>query len=169
MESASAAATHFGAGPLLRVQSDERLAQLASAGSDDAYEVLVHRYRRSLLRATRRILPEDRAEDAVQQGLLDAHRSLARGRAPDRFRPWLHRIAINAALKEVRGDGETVPLSDEIDGVDGPAVIAERREGLARTIRAIGDLPESQRRALVARELEGRSHEEIARELGLSG
>jgi RNA polymerase sigma factor (sigma-70 family) len=169
MESATASAGHTGGISLLRLHSDERLARLAAAGKADAFEVLVRRYRAALIRAARRILPEDRAEDAVQQALLDAHRALARGDDPDRFRPWLHRIAVNAALKELRGDDDTVPLAEELNGVEGPAQTHERRERLRQTVEAIHALPGSQRRALVARELEGRSHAEIAQELGLSG
>jgi hypothetical protein len=72
MESATASAGHTGGISLLRLHSDERLARLAAAGNADAFEVLVRRYRAALIRAARRILPEDRAEDAVQQALLDA-------------------------------------------------------------------------------------------------
>ena len=169
MESATASAGHTGGISLLRLHSDERLARLAAAGNADAFEVLVRRYRAALIRAVRRMLPEDRAEDAVQQALLDAHRALARGDDPDRFRPWLHRIAVNAALKELRGDDDTVPLAEELNGVEGPAQTHERRERLRQTVDAIHALPSGQRRALVARELEGKSHAQIARELGLSG
>jgi RNA polymerase sigma factor (sigma-70 family) len=156
-------------GILLRVQSDERLAELASAGRHDAFELLVRRYRKGLVRACRRILPDDRAEDAVQQALLDAHRALTRNGSPDRFRPWLDRIAVNAALKQRKEGGDTAPLSEGLDGVEGPEVVHDRRERLGRVVRAVDRLPSRQRRALVLRELEGRSHAEIARELGLSG
>ena len=55
---------------LLRTQSDERLVALARAGHDRAFEAIVERYRRPLLRACRRILPEARAEDALQQAQM---------------------------------------------------------------------------------------------------
>ena len=67
-------------------------------------------------------------------------------------RPWLHRIAVNAALKELRGDDDTVPLAEELNGVEGPAQTHERRERLRQTVDAIHALPSGQRRALVARE-----------------
>jgi RNA polymerase sigma factor (sigma-70 family) len=172
VEPIAASAARLGGISLLRLQSDERLAQLAAKGSDDAFEALVRRHRRSLVRASGRILPDDRAEDAVQQALLDAHQALRGNGAPERFEPWLHRIAINAALKIVRKDRDepSIEIDEErVDGVAGPEQVRERRERLGRTVGAISALPARQRRALVLRELEGRSHAEIARELGLSG
>jgi RNA polymerase sigma factor (sigma-70 family) len=156
-------------GPIFRLQSDERLARLAAAGNGRAFEVLVRRHRPGLVRASRRILSSEGAEDAAQQALLNAQQALRRNGAPERFEPWLHRIAVNAALKQLKGTPEELPLDeDRLDGVEQSAERAERREKLRETIGAIGALPERQRRALVLRELEGRSHTEIARDLGLS-
>jgi RNA polymerase sigma factor (sigma-70 family) len=171
VEPIAASAARLGGIWLLRLQSDERLAQLAAKGSDDAFEALVRRHRQSLVRASRRILPDDRAEDAVQQALLDAHQALRRNGPPERFEQWLHRIAINSALKVARKDRDepSIEIDEErVDRVAGPEQVRERRERLGRTVGAISALPPRQRRALVLRELEGRSHAEIARELGLS-
>src|SRR5919106_796959 len=94
---------------LFRTQSDARLVALASAGHDRAFEAIVERYRRPLLRACRRILPEARAGDALQQALLAAaadpadeveRRALVRrtlvavAALPDRQRDALLRTAI---------------------------------------------------------------------------
>ncbi len=155
--------------PLLRLQSDDRLARLAADGSDSAFELLVRRHRPALQRASARILSGPAAEDAVQQALLSAHQALRRNGAPERFEPWLHQIAVNAALKELRRSPEDLPLDEErTNGVEQPPESQERRETLQQTIEAISGLPARQRRALVLRELEGRSHDEIARSLGLS-
>jgi RNA polymerase sigma factor (sigma-70 family) len=155
--------------PILRLQSDDRLARLAADGGDSAFEILVRRHRPALLRSCSRILPGPQAEDAVQQALLGAHQALLRNGAPDRFEPWLHRIAVNAALKELGRSPEELPLDDErTDGVEQPPEGHERRERLRETVEAIGALPARQRRALLLRELEGRSHTEIARSLGLT-
>lgn len=155
--------------PLLRLQSDERLASLAARGAEPAFEALVARHRAGLVRSCARILPESEAEDAVQQALLSAHQALRRNGAPDRFSPWLHRIAVNAALKQLRRTPEELPLDEErTDGVEQPPQSQERRERLRETIAAVDALPARQQRALVLRELEGRSHEEIARTLGLT-
>jgi RNA polymerase sigma factor (sigma-70 family) len=155
--------------PLLGLQSDERLSGLAAEGARGAFDVLVERHRAALLRACRRILPEAQAEDAVQQALLNAHQALRRNGAPQRFEPWLHRIAVNAALKEVRRIPEEFPLDEErTNGVEQPPERHERRERLREVVDALTALPAGQRRALLLRELEGRSHIEIARSLGLT-
>jgi RNA polymerase sigma factor (sigma-70 family) len=155
--------------PLLWLQSDDRLARLAADGLDSAFEHLVRRHRPKLVRACSRILSGPQAEDAVQQSLLNAHQALRRNGAPERFEPWLHQIAVNAALKELRRTPDDLPLDEAlVTGVEQPPESQERRETLQQTIAAIGDLPSRQRRALILRELEGRSHAEIARSLGLS-
>jgi RNA polymerase sigma factor (sigma-70 family) len=169
MEPLSLSAARLGRTPLLRLQSDERLAALAAAGHQAAFEVLVGRYRSQLIRACQRVLPDGRAEDAVQQALLSAYQALGRHGPPDRFRPWLYRIALNAAMKMAADHGEAEELPQALAGGEQPEEARELRERVRTTVRAIGALPTGQRRALVARELEGRSHEEIARELGLSG
>src|SRR3954453_14488701 len=64
---------------LLRTQSDDRLVALARVGHERAFEAIVERYRRPLLRAARRVLPEARAEDALQQALIAAWTALQRG------------------------------------------------------------------------------------------
>jgi len=155
--------------PLLRLQSDDVLARLAAAGARGAFDVLVERHRPALLRACTRILPEAGAEDSVQQALLNAHQALRRNGAPERLEPWLHRIAVNAAIKELRRFPEELPLDEErTNGVEQPPERQERRERLRAVVEALGALPAGQRRALLLRELEGRSHIEIARSLGLT-
>ena len=155
--------------PILRLQNDERLARLAAAGDDAAFEALVRRHGPTLRRACGRVLAGPQAEDAAQQALLNAHRALRRNGPPDLFEPWLYRIAFNAALKELEAAPDALPLDEEgLVGSEQPDERAEGRERLRATLGAIGALPESQRRALVLREMEGRSHDEIARDLGLS-
>ena len=169
MEPIAISAARAGRAPLLRLQSDERLAALAAAGHKVAFETLVQRYRLPLVRACQRILADDRAEDAVQQTLLSAYQALRRHGPPDRFRPWLYRIAVNAAMKMAPDATASVEVPAGLAGGEQPDEAGERRELVRSTLHAVAVLPAHQRRALVARELEGRSHEEIARELGLSG
>jgi RNA polymerase sigma factor (sigma-70 family) len=167
MEPITASAARLAGSTLLRLQSDERLAELASLGNQTAFEVLVRRYRRELIRACSRIL-DGVAEDAVQQALLRAHQALLRNGPPERFRPWLHKIAVNSALDLLGHEADTVPIDDSFDRVEPADQAYERHEQVHRAVDAISGLPDAQRRALVLREFEGRSHEEIARELGLS-
>ena len=90
---------------LLRTQSDERLVSLARAGHERAFEAIVERYRKPLLRHSRRLLPESRAEDALQQALVSAWTALRRGDEVRELRPWLHRIAHNTSLNLLRQSG----------------------------------------------------------------
>ncbi len=169
MEPITASAARFAGSSLLRVQNDERLAALAALDNQAAFEALAKRYRPSLLRASRKLLSEASAEDAVQQAFLRAHQALLRNGPPQRVRPWLYKITVNCALLLASQPAEILPLDEErMDGVERPDEAYERRQRLRETVGAIHTLPAGQRRALVARELEGRSHEEIAAELGLS-
>jgi RNA polymerase sigma factor (sigma-70 family) len=155
---------------LLRTQSDSRLVDLVRAGNDRAFEAIVLRYHRPLLRHCRRLLPAGRAEDAVQQALL---RALEAMRADDRelnLGPWLHRIAHNTAIDSLRRmDSHWEELDERMDGVEPTHAAVERRARFQSVMTNMGELPERQRRALVLRELEGRSYDEIATTLGVTG
>jgi RNA polymerase sigma factor (sigma-70 family) len=144
---------------LLRSQSDARLVELTRDGNERAFEAIVQRYRAPLLRYCSRLLPPTRAEDAVQQAFLSAHRAIQAGDAELNLRPWLYRIAHNASLNLLRQNGfDHDQVSEEIDGVETPPQAFERSERL-RTV--VAD-------AIVLRALEGRSYEEIATELGVT-
>src|SRR4051794_39750667 len=154
---------------LLRSQTDARLVDLTRDGNERAFEAIVHRYHRPLLRYCSRLLPAARAEDAVQQAFLSAHRSIHAGDAELNLRPWLYRIAHNASLNQLRQSGfDHEQVSEEIDGVETPPQAFERGERLRKVVAAVRDLPERQRDAIVIQAMEGRSYQEIAEELGVS-
>jgi RNA polymerase sigma factor (sigma-70 family) len=156
--------------PILSSQSDERLVDLVRAGCDPAFEAIVARYRRPLLRYCSRLLPEERAEDAVQQAFINAYRSIKHSPAELDLRPWLYRIAHNAALDCLRDLALRYErLSEHWDGVERPDQVVERRQGVREVLAAVQRLPDRQRDAIVLRALEGRSYEEIALELGVTG
>jgi RNA polymerase sigma factor (sigma-70 family) len=157
---------------LLRLQSDERLADLAADGHETAFDAIVDRYRTPLTRYCAGIVGPSRAEDAVQQTLINAHDALKRTDEVRHLRSWLYRIAHNAALNVLRAVRDDVSL-DAASGAaavaeDDPAAAFERSERFRATVGALQELPERQRAALVLRELEGRSHEEIAETLGVT-
>src|SRR5438270_12331121 len=154
---------------LLHTQSDERLVDLTRAGNGRAFEAIVTRYRRPLLRHCARLLPPGRAEDAVQQAFLNAYRAIVAGENELRLRPWLYRIAHNASLNLLRQNGWGYEqLSEEIDGVETPPEALARNERLRAVLAAVRELPERQREAIVLRAVEGRSYDEIAAELGVT-
>ena len=156
---------------MLRSQSDERLVDLVRAGNDRAFEAIVHRYRRQLLRYCGRFLTGPRAEDAVQQAFMNAYQAMKADERHIDLRPWLYRIAHNTSLNVLRSalPGGEEPISDEIDGVERPDQAAERRQSLADVVAAVQALPPRQRDALILHELEGRTYEQIAAELKVSG
>ncbi|MDX6726277.1 MAG: hypothetical protein QOK49_1082, partial [Baekduia sp.] len=95
---------------LLRLQSDERLAELAVDGHEAAFAAIVDRYRPQLLRYCAGIVGSGRAEDAVQQALINAHDALTRTTDVRHLRSWLYRIAHNASLNVLRSVRDDVPL-----------------------------------------------------------
>jgi len=159
----------LGSTALLRTQSDERLLHLAQAGHERAFEAIVHRYRKPLLRHCRRVLPEARAEDALQQALLHAWTALRRGDDVHDLRPWLYRIAHNTSVNALRVAGyDYDELAESVRVVDAPEDELERRAVVRQTLAGIAALPEAQREALLRTVLEGDSQALIARDLGLS-
>ncbi len=154
---------------LLRTQSDARLVTLARDGHDRAFEAIVERYRRQLLRACRRVLPEARAEDALQQALVAAWRGLERGDEVRELRPWLHRIAHNTALNLLRQSGyDYDELQESLRIADAAEDELERRAVVRQTLQGLATLPPRQREALLAIAVDGRSQDEVAGQLGLS-
>jgi RNA polymerase sigma factor (sigma-70 family) len=155
---------------LLHTQTDERLVDLARAGNDRAFEAIVTRYRKPLLRYCSGILPANRAEDAVQQAFLNAYRSISVGEGEMNLKPWLYRIAHNASLNLLRQNGWNYDqIPEDFDGVQQPPQALDQKEHIREVVKSVKDLPERQRNALVLRELEGRSYEEIALALGVTG
>jgi RNA polymerase sigma factor (sigma-70 family) len=152
---------------ILALQSDERLVELVRAGHERAFDVIVERYRKPLVRFCARILPESRCEDAVQQAFLNAHGALTSSDEAVQLKPWLFAITRNAALNMLRQNGwnyDQIPL--DFDGVRRPDQVFEQRIELQETVAALSNLPDRQRDALVMREFEGRSYDEIALALG---
>ena len=155
--------------PLLRCQTDRRLVDLVRAGNDRAFEAIVDRYRTPLVRYCGRLLPPTRAEDAVQQAFLNAYAAMQRGDADLDLRPWLYRIARNACLNALRENGWSHEQIDNLRrGTESAQDVFERQAELREVMEAVHTLPERQRDAVVLRELEGRSYDEIAQALDSS-
>jgi RNA polymerase sigma factor (sigma-70 family) len=155
---------------LLGCQTDERLVDLARAGNVRAFEAIVDRYHHPLLRYCGRLLPSARAEDVVQQAFLNAYGGLHRDDRRIDLCPWLYRIAHNAALNALRENGWSHErLDTALAGSDTTQEAVERRASLEIVLRAVQMLPERQRDAMILRELEGRSYEQIAIELNATG
>jgi len=159
----------FASRQVLRTQTDQRLVELAQRGSEPAFETIVERYRGPLRRYCRRFVPSSRVDDVLQQAFFDAYRAIhQKGRAV-KLRPWLfrvtHNVAIDTVRQESRGWNE---LSERPEGIGHADAAVDKRESLRDLMSTLHGLPEQQRAALVLREMEGRSYEEIAEELGVS-
>jgi RNA polymerase sigma factor (sigma-70 family) len=160
---------------LLATQSDERLATLVRAGHDRAFEALVYRYRPPLLRYCQRLpLDNNRAEDIVQQTLLQAWSALHRGTQVRELRPWLYRIAHNTAINAVRDtarDRGRLALELEDVATAEPALIdpdLTDRLALREALTNMAALPHMQREVIFRTALAGHSHEQVAGALGIS-
>ena len=156
-------------GPALRAQPDRRLVKLVREGYEAAFDEIVRRYRKPLDRFAAAIVG-GRSEDVTQDAFSKALLALRGTSAEIELRPWLYRIVRNTALNDLRdGPPPAEELSETIPGGRSAAAEAERREEIAELMERLRALPEPQRAALVMRELEGLSHEEIAAALGVSG
>src|SRR3954462_11849187 len=142
---------------LLRTQSDERLVALARAGHERAFEAIVERYRSALLRASRRYLPEARAEDALQQAYIAAWSGLQRGDEVRDLRAWLYRIVHNTALNQLRVSGyDYAELEESLRGSEAPQEAMERRSPVRQTLTLLAALPDRQRESVLRIAVEGR-------------
>src|ERR1700721_975431 len=157
--------------------SDLSLVRRVQRGDKGAFDALVLKYQHKLVKLVMRYVRNPaEAEDIAQEAFIKAYRALPQFRGDSAFYTWLYRIAINTA-KNALAARDRNPVSYELDlqnQDDSSDMISrlkdpETPEGLALTeeIRdtvnhAIEELPEDLRAAIVLRELEGLSYEEIA-------
>ena len=152
--------------PLLRLQSDERLIALIRRGNTAAFEVLVSRYETRLLAFCRHLLgSREDAEDVLQEVLAAAFNAILADDRPINVRPWLYRIARNRSLNHLRRATAIGVDSMDIHYSENGTSTADKvhsREEFRVLLGDIQDLPETQRTALVLREMDALSYEQIA-------
>jgi RNA polymerase sigma factor (sigma-70 family) len=161
--------------PLDRMSDTELLAALRQ-DDPDAFATLCARHEPALRRYAAQILRARPAivDDVVQESLLRANRALRRDDRHIEVRPYLYRLVRNCCLDELaRVRTDSVPLHllqphDEPAVGDSAHVQLERRDRLGATLADLATLPESQRHALVRREIDGLTHEQVAAELGIT-
>ena len=170
MEASAAKTTSLGLlggrSPLLRFQSDERLIAAVRAGSDGAFETLFGRYRPRLLAFCRHMLAsKEDAEDVLQEVFASAYNAMLADNRDINARPWLYRIARNRCLNHLRK-----PVADGRDSMDDQihangvttADVVHKRADLRHLIEDVHKLPETQRTALLLREIDDLSYEQVA-------
>jgi RNA polymerase sigma factor (sigma-70 family) len=152
--------------PLLRLQSDERLVALTRRGNQAAYEALVGRYQARLLAFCRHMLgSREDAEDVLQEVFAAAFNAMIADERALNVRPWLYRIARNRSLNHLRRvqaigvDSMDVHLSE--NGTSAADKV-HRREEFRLLVEDVQGLPETQRTALLLREIDALSYDQIA-------
>ncbi len=165
--------------PATPQDSDAVLVQRTVAGDQRAYGLLVLKYQRRIQRLIGRMVRDvDLVEDISQETFIRAYRALHQFRGDAQFYTWLYRIAVNTAKKfllELKNDptvSESFLANDDDDETswkkneptadDGPESILAAKEIASVVNAAMDDLPVDLRQAVVLREIEGLSYEEIA-------
>ena len=152
--------------PLLRLQSDERLIAFLRKGNTAAFDVLMTRYESRLMAFCRHLLgSREDAEDVLQEVMTAAFNAILADERPINVRPWLYRIARNRSLNHLRRiqaigvDSMDHHLSEH--GASTADKVHEREE-FRLLVGDIHELPETQKTALVLREMDALSYEQIA-------
>ena len=156
---------------------DQQLVERVQRGDKAAFDLLVVKYQRKIFRLLSRLIRDSaEIEDVAQEAFVKAYRALPNFRGDSAFYPWLYRIAINTAKKYLVSQGRRAPTSTQADVEDAEtfddgdhlrdlntpdSMLVTKQVGDAVN-RAIDQLPEDLRTAIVLRELEGLSYEEIA-------
>jgi RNA polymerase sigma-70 factor (ECF subfamily) len=149
-----------------------RAVAAAHAGDRAAFESVMRQYERMVLVTALRLVGNiEEAKDVSQEVFLRLYRNLGKVEAESNFQAWLYRVTVNVCRDMGRRRKPSVPMEDVPDpasAADDPqqsATAAERQRILAMSLRA---LSAKERAALVLRDLEGLSTEEVARALGSS-
>jgi RNA polymerase sigma factor (sigma-70 family) len=152
--------------PLLRLQGDERLVTLTRKGNQAAYEALVARYQSRLLAFCRHMLSsKEDAEDVLQEVFAAAFNALMADNRPINVRPWLYRIARNRSLNHLRRQQAIGVDSMDVHFADHGKTTVEHvqgREAIRELLEDVKTLPETQRTALLLREIDALSYEQIS-------
>jgi RNA polymerase sigma factor (sigma-70 family) len=155
-----------GRSPLLRLQGDEKLVALIRRGQHGAFEALVQRYQPRLLAFCRHMLSsQEDAEDVLQEVFAAAFRAICADSRPINARPWLYRIARNRCLNHLRRPKPTGQDSMDVFERDGGATTADtvhKREEFRYIVADVQELPETQRTALLLREIDALSYDQIS-------
>jgi len=161
--------------------ADAVLVERVQRGDKKAFELLVAKYQRKIMRLLSRLIRDPvEVEDVAQEAFIKAYRALPQFRGESAFYTWLYRIAVNTAKNHLVAtrrrpsggmhyeseDGETFDETDNLSDINTPEAAFASRE-IAETVnQAIDALPDELRTAIVLREIEGLSYEEIAQTMG---
>jgi len=156
---------------------DQALVERAQGGDQHAFDLLVSKYQRKLGRLLSRFIRDPaEVEDVSQEAFIKAYRALPSFRGDSAFYTWLYRIGINTAKNYLVSQGRRAPTSTEYDAeeaegfedasqlrdINTPESLLLSKQ-IGQTVNsAMEALPEELRTAIVLREIDGMSYEEIA-------
>lgn len=159
---------------------DQALVERAQSGDAQAFDRLVQKYQRKLERLLSRFIHDHaEIEDVAQEAFIKAYRALPTFRGESAFYTWLYRIGINTAKNHLVAKGRRTPTTtafdadeaelfdeaDQLRDINTPERLMQSRQ-IGQTVNsAIESLPEELRTAIVLREIDGLSYEEIADEM----
>jgi RNA polymerase sigma-70 factor (ECF subfamily) len=156
---------------------DQQLVERVQRGDKAAFDLLVAKYQRKIFRLLSRLIRDQaEIEDIAQEAFIKAYRALPNFRGDSAFYTWLYRIAINTAKNHLVSQGRRAPTTTEADieeaetfddgdhlrDLNTPESMLLTKQVGEAVNRAIDELPEDLRTAIVLREIEGLSYEEIA-------
>jgi RNA polymerase sigma-70 factor (ECF subfamily) len=155
---------------------DQLLVERARKGDRRAFDLLVLKYQQKILKLIMRyVRDQTEALDVSQEAFVKAYRALPAFRGESAFYTWLYRIAINTAKNHLVAmqrkpveyeldsqDPEIAERNPHLREEDGPEGLAMQEELRQTLERALAELPEELRTAILLREIEGLSYEEIA-------
>jgi RNA polymerase sigma-70 factor (ECF subfamily) len=161
------------------IRTDEELVARATAGDVDSFNQLVSRWERTIFALAYRTLGrEEDARDVVQEAFLRAYRGLRGFKGEAKFSSWLYRITLNLCRDWIRRERRAPVVqppegADAVDLADAQAAPTEsveelvsRRELSQAVAKAMAELPEEQRTAILLKEYHGLTFQEIADQLG---
>ncbi|HEX5125939.1 MAG TPA: RNA polymerase sigma factor RpoE [Rhodocyclaceae bacterium] len=156
---------------------DQQLVERVQRGDKQAFGLLVAKYQRKLGRLISRLIRDQaEVEDVTQEAFIKAYRALPSFRGDSAFYTWLYRIGINTAKNYLVSQGRRAPTSTQVDSeeaetmddgdqlrdIDTPERLLQTKQ-IGETVNAaMAELPEELRTAIILREIEGLSYEEIA-------
>nr|WP_277990200.1 RNA polymerase sigma factor RpoE [Pandoraea sp. LA3] len=160
---------------------DQALVERVQKGDKAAFELLVAKYHRKIIRLVSRLVRDAaEVEDVTQEAFIKAYRALPQFRGESAFYTWLYRIAVNTAKNHLATQGRRAPTSteanaeeaetfaeaDQLRDINTPESMLMSKQ-IAQTVNtAMEALPDELRTAITLREIEGLSYEEIAEAMG---
>lgn len=159
--------------------TDENLLiERASHGDAQAFNELMSLHERRMYAVALRMCgAKEDAEDCLQEAMLRVYRSIGSFKAQSAFGTWVYRITVNTCLDELRRrksrptaslDGLLDEGWSPADGGDGPEQRTVRREQRRMLEVLIAELPEDMRAAIVLRDIQGLSYDDISAALGVN-